>query len=110
MKSYSLPQSKAGRWSVGLAILMPILFAIGTSLVHPLYASVPAGGSILQDVAARPALALSMLAGMGAGIAAFITGVFAISRKHERAWLVYAATTIGLLLILFLAGEFLFLE
>jgi hypothetical protein len=110
MKSYFLPQSKAGRWSVGLAILMPILFAIGASLVNVLYESVPAGGTILQDLVARPALVFAMLAGMAAGIAAFITGVVAISRQHERALPVYAATTAGLLLILFLAGEFLFPE
>jgi len=95
---------------LGLAILMPILFVIGNSFVNLPYASVPAGGTILEDVVARPALALTMLAGMAAGIMACLTGVVAITRKNERALLVYAATIAGLLLILFLAGEFLFPE
>jgi len=93
-----------------LILLMPILFVIGTSFVNLVYPSVPAGGTILEDILARPALALTMLAGMAAGILAFITGVVAITRKNERAFLVYAATMAGLLLILFLAGEFLFPE
>jgi hypothetical protein len=110
MKFRFLPQSEAGRWSLGLIILMPLLFAIGTLFVNLLYPSVPAGGTILKDIAARPALALTMLAGMAAGILAFITGVVAITRKNERALLVFAATMAGLLLMLFLTGEFLFPE
>ena len=95
---------------MGLVILMPILFAVGTSFVNLLYPSVPAGETILNDVGARPALALTMLAGMVVGTMAFITGVVAITRKNERALLVYAAMMAGLLLILFLTGEFLFPE
>ena len=84
---------------------MPLLFIIGTSFTNSLYKSVPAGGTILADIAARPALALTMLAGMVAGIAAFITGLLAIIRQKERALLVYVASSIGALLLLFLTGE-----
>ena len=107
MKFQFLPVSEAGRWSLGLAILMPILFVIGTSFVKLFYPSVPAGGTILKDIVARPALAIAMLAGMASGTSAFITGIVAITRKNERALLVYAATIAGLFLILFLTGEFL---
>lgn len=103
-----LPATTAGRWSVGAAIVMPLLFMIGGSLANSMYGSVPAGDTILADISARPALALTMLAGMGAGILALIAGLVAIMRDKERAVLVYLASALGTLLVLFLAGEILF--
>jgi hypothetical protein len=70
-----------------------------------MYKSVPAGSTILVDIATRPALALTMLAGMAAGILAFITGLLAIIRQKDNALLVYVSSLIGALLMLFLAGE-----
>ena len=61
------PQTTLGKWSFGLIVVMPILFAIGPLSADTLYESIPAGGTILADIAARPALALTMLAGMGIG-------------------------------------------
>jgi hypothetical protein len=84
---------------------MPILFVIGSSFTDSLYESVPAGGTIWADIAARPALALTMLAGMVAGVSAFIAGFLAIVRRKERALLVYASTVIGALFTLYLAAE-----
>jgi hypothetical protein len=95
---------------LALVALMPVLFAIGASFVNLLYPFVPAGETILQDIRARHALSLTMLAGIAAGILAFVMGAVAITRKHERAVLVYAATAVGCLLLLFLAGEFLLPE
>ena len=100
------PATKQGKWSIGLILAMFILFFVGTSFTNTLYASVPSGDSILQDVAARPALALTMLAGMAAGILAFIIGIVAVAAKKERSLYVYVSTLIGLLLAIFLAGEF----
>ena len=102
-----LPKTKLGWWSLGLAAAMPVLFFIGMSFTNLLYKSVPAGGTILKDIVLRPALALTMLAGMVSGISAFIIGLIAIIRQKERALLVYSATIIGALLVLFLLGEFL---
>ena len=102
-----LPITPLGKWSVGFIVAMPILFFIGTSFANSLYQSVPAGDTILADIAARPALALSMLAGMAAGISAFITGVLAIVRRKDRTLLVFISSIIGALLVLFLAGEIL---
>jgi hypothetical protein len=84
---------------------MPILFVIGSSFSNTLYESVPAGRTILADVAARPYLALTMLAGMATGISAFIIGLLAILKQKENAILVYVSTLIGGLLILYLIGE-----
>ena len=102
------PKTIFGKWSVGLIVTMPILFIIGKTFTNSLYKSVPAGRTILADIAARPALALTMLAGVVAGISAFITGFLTIIRQKEKALLVYVSTGIGALLILFLAGEIMF--
>ena len=102
------PKTALGKWSLALIIAMPVLFFIGTSFTSTIYKSVPAGGSITADIAGRPALALSMLVGTAAGISAFITGLLAVIRRKENALLVYLSTGIGGLLLLFLAGEFLF--
>jgi hypothetical protein len=99
------PRTTLGRWSVGLIVAVPILFIIGSSFTSLLYESVPAGRTILADIAARPALALAMLAGMGAGISAFVVGLLAIVKHKENALLVYVSTVFGGLLVLFLAGE-----
>ena len=107
MRISVLPKTSLGRWSLGLAAAMPVLFFIGMSFTTLLYKSVPAGGTILKDIAVRPALALTMLAGMASGISAFIIGLIAIIRQKERALLVYGATLIGALLVIFLLGEFL---
>ena len=103
-----LPKTILGWWSLGLATAMPVLFFIGMSFTNLLYESVPAGGTILKDIVVRPALALMMLAGMVSGVSAFIIGIIAIIRQKERALLVYGATLIGALLIIFLLGELIF--
>lgn len=100
-----LPTTKPGWWSLLLIIAMPVLIVIGTTFMGLLYPSVPAGGSILADIAARPALALTSLAAMTAGILAFITGLVAILRNKDRALLVFLASLVGALLLIFLAGE-----
>ncbi len=108
MRLSFIPKTKLGKWSLGLAAAMPGLLFIGMSFTTLLYESVPAGGTILKDIAVRPVLALTMLAGMVSGISAFIIGLIAIIRQNERALLVYGATLIGALLIIFLLGELIF--
>ena len=108
MRFSFVPKTKLGKCSLGLAAAMPVLFFIGMSFTTLLYESVPAGGTILKDIAVRPALALTMLSGMLSGISAFVTGLIAIIRQKERAILVYGATLIGALLIIFLLGELIF--
>ena len=103
-----MPRSPLGAWAVGLIVAMPILFVIGSSLSSSIYESVPAGRNLLADVAARPFLALTMLAGTGAGISAFIVGLLAIVNHKENALLVYVSTVIGALVMLFLVGQLAF--
>jgi len=103
-----MPGTTLGRWTVGLIVVMPILFVIGSSFSGSLYESISAGPTILADIASRPLLALTMLAGMAAGISGFITGLLAIVKRKENALLVYLSTVIGGLLTLYLVGELVF--
>jgi hypothetical protein len=103
-----VPKTTVGMWTVGLIPVMLILFAIGSSFASSIYESVPAGGTLLKDIIARPALALTMLAGMAAGVSAFIVGLLAILKHKENALLVYVSALIGGLLTIFLVGEFAF--
>jgi hypothetical protein len=100
-----VPTTSLGKWSVALIVTMPLLFFIGTSLASSLYRDIAAGGTILRDIAMRPALALTMLTGIGCGLASFLTGLVAIARERERALMVYISTAFGGLVLLFLAGE-----
>lgn len=102
------PNTPLGVWSVFLVLAMLILIIIGTSFTNTLYQSTPAGDAILKDIAARPALALTMLAGMAAGIATFFIGLFAIIKQKDNTLLVYTATVIGAIFLLLLIGEMLF--
>ncbi len=103
-----MPKTTLGKWSIGLILAMFILFIIGSSLPNILYESVPAGGTILKDVVARPFLAISMLVGMASGISAFVTGLVVIIKRKERAVLVYLSTLVGAAITLFLVAEILF--
>lgn len=103
-----MPRSKPGKWSVWLVIVMPILFVIGSSLADTMYDSVAAGRTILADISARPVLALTMLAGMAAGIAGFVTGLMAILKQKEKTLLVYLSTLVGGLFVIYLIAELAF--
>ena len=82
------PNTGLGWWSIGLILAMPLLFVLVTSFQNSLYESVMAGGTILADVAAKPALALTMLASMLAGVLAFVTGLLAtVQKKREKQFL-----------------------
>ena len=103
-----IPISLLGKWSVGFIIVMPLFFIAGMSFADSLYKSVPSGETILDDIIKRPALSLTMLAGMLSGILGFISGLMAIIRKKDRSVLVYISSIIGALFVIFLIGEFLF--
>jgi hypothetical protein len=99
------PRTARGWWAVGLIVATPILFVLGSSLASSLYEAIPAGRTIPTDIAARPAVALTMLAGMVAGALAFLLGLLAIARQKENGLLAYASTVVGGLFILFLVAE-----
>jgi hypothetical protein len=103
-----MPRTTLGKWPIGLIVAMPLLFFVGGSLTNVLYRSAPAGNTIFEGIASRPALALTILAGTISGILAFITGLIAIISQKEHARSVYIATIVGGLLLIFLVGELVF--
>jgi hypothetical protein len=100
-----LPATRPGKWSVGLIITMPVLILLGLLSMNLFYPSVPSGDTILEDLLARPALALFMLAGMFCGVMAFFTGFTAVIKQKDRSLFVYFSTIIGGMLVFFLLGE-----
>ncbi len=102
------PRTGLGKCSVTLIIAMPVFFAIGSSFTNSLYQSVPSGNTIFADVATRPALALTMMTGMAAGIAACVTGAIAMFKEKDDTHLVCLSTILGALFIMFLIGEITF--
>ncbi len=102
-----MPKTILGKWSVGLILAMFALFIIGFALTDTLYESVPAGGTILEDIVSRPALAISMLVGFGSGFSALVTGLISIIKQKERAFLVYVSTLVGATFTLYIIAELL---
>lgn len=103
-----MPKTTLGKWSLGLIIIMLILFFGGSMFANTLYHGVAAGNSITEDVALRPVLAYTMLAAMLCGVLSFIIGLIAIIKQKERSLLVNLAVAVGALLLLLLIGEFIF--
>lgn len=94
MRMSILPKSLLGRWSVGLAaanILLNVLFLV-----------LVARGGLGPGPVAPIANATTGIS----GIAALVTGLISMIKSKERSILVYLG--MGLLVLLFLLGEFLF--
>jgi len=90
-----MPKTTLGRWSVGLIVAMPVLFFIGRLLLNLLYKSVPAGNTILEDIAERPALALTMLSGMVSGISGCLSITTITTRSVALKVLILSSMTCG---------------
>lgn len=94
------PQTKLGRWSVGLNAFFLITIVISIILVNVL--GILSYNGRWWD-ATVPILAL-------ATIVAFILGIIAIIKNKERSIIVYASVIIGLLAILFIPLHSLFIN
>lgn len=106
-KIHLLPKTSPGKWSLGMVVVMfLLLFAVGPFFANRVYKGVAAGETIPVDFITRPGLAISMSAGFAAGLAGMVIGLLAMIRHKERAMLVFVSTLVGLLLVVFLAGEF----
>ncbi len=101
------PKSNLGKWSIGLIIIVPILFYTGMSFVD-FYKFIPAGKTILNDIIIRPGVALSMLGGFFSGIVAFLCGIFGIIKKKDYSIFVLISTILGFFIFLWTITEFLF--
>lgn len=99
-------KTKLGRWSVWLITIFFALFI----LVQIVAAIGRAQGAFEPERSLFYAIALPAIiipAGLS-GIAAFIIGLISIIKFKERSWLVYLSCFVGLLVLLFVLGEFLF--
>lgn len=105
-----MPGTNLGKWSVGLILAMVVMFVIGLSVPNILYESAPSSNSVLDDIVNRPLLAIPILAGVGAGVSALVTGLLAVMKRKERALLVYGSTLIGAAVTFFVISMLLFPE
>lgn len=96
-----MPKTILGKWSVGLIIVFFLLFALFQFLV----ASGQRGGATFFD---NLLLAIPIFLAGICGVSSFFTGLIGIVKSKERSILVFLATIIGLLVLLFLLGEILF--
>lgn len=100
-KATIIPTTRLGKWSFWLITAFLWLFL----LLRLLIVSGQRGGETFFDN-----LLLSIpgaLAGLCA-VVAFFTGIIAIVKHKERSILVFISSTVGLLVLIFVSGEFLF--
>jgi hypothetical protein len=90
------PKSFLGKLSIGLIILMPILFYM-CSLFPNNNEFVPTG----EPIPPRPIVDLLMTGGFISGSAAFFCGIIGIIRKKDYSVLVFLCTIIGLIIFLY---------
>lgn len=96
------PNTRLGRWAVGLAATFVVLFIINSVVFMPLFQYTPGTGwwQVLLPVYGI----FMMLCGLAAGP----VGLVAIVRQHERSWMVWLTLLPGAFALFFVLGEFLF--
>jgi len=96
-----MPKTVLGKWAIWLIVVFFILFAVFQILV----AIGQRGGEKFFDnlLLAMPGLLMAIT-----GIGSFFTGIVSIVKNKERAALVFVATAVGLLILLFVLGEIIF--
>lgn len=94
----SLPKTRLGWWSVGLAATFVALFIINATVFMPATVVVPWRQVLL------PFYGIAMLL---CGLAGGVTGVIAVLRWHERSALVWLSMLPGLFVLFLVIGEFL---
>jgi tellurite resistance protein TehA-like permease len=95
------PETCLGKWSTWFFVACIVFLIIFQILV----ASGQHGGETFQD---NIPLSINALMFAISGISAFFTGILGIMMHKERSILVFIFTIIGLLILLFILGEFLF--
>jgi hypothetical protein len=93
------PESRAGRWAVTLAALsvtgiVLLVFGFAIDIVEPADSYTDSWPQLVWGVG------IWMCA-----VAAFVAGLVAMLRHHDRSWLVVLATALGLLPVVLLLSE-----
>ncbi len=94
-----MPKTKLGKWSVRFLGLFAVLFVISQIIV----ATGQEGGETFFD---NLYISVPMTLTLLSGVLAFVFGLISIVKSKERSILVIIATLIGLLILIFVAGEF----
>jgi len=104
-----MPNTKAGKWSVGLGIAFVALIALSILVAATIggdaatIAAVIAASSLLLILNVALNLALNL-----AGLLSLLLGIFTIIKYKEWSVCKYLAVLYGLAVLLFVLGEFLF--
>jgi len=86
------PETRLGKWSVGAVIFILLYFSLALSLDFDLMED----PSLIATVLSWSILALFFIV----SVIALFAGIISIVKDKERSWLVFASTTIGLILFL----------
>lgn len=92
------PTTRPGWWAVGLAIAFIVMSIVNSAVFMRLSEDVPWRQTIL------PFYSIFM---MLCGLATFVVGLIAITRSHERSWLVWLSLLPGASALVLILGEFL---
>lgn len=104
MKNF-MPQSRSGKWAVGLGIALVVLMAL--SLVFAF--AIKGDAAVVEENLFLPILALTLNLTLNfAGLLSFIVGIYTIIKHKEWSLWKPLATLYSLALLLFVLGEFLF--
>jgi len=95
------PRTITGKWSTGLIIAFFLFFAVFLIFV----ALGQRGGDTFFS---NLALTIPMLVAGVSSVSALVTGIIGIVKSRERSVLVFLATAIGLVVLIFSLGEILF--
>ncbi|MBI5037673.1 MAG: hypothetical protein HZC01_03160 [Candidatus Kerfeldbacteria bacterium] len=93
-----MPKTKLGKWSAWCLAFFVIFFAIAQIIV----ASGQEGGETFFD---NLYISIPMTLVWLSGVFAFIFGSISITKSKERSVLVFIATGIGFLMLVFILGE-----
>ena len=101
-----MPKTKLGKWSIKLILVFFTLFIL-VQIIAAVGRSQGAFDSSSLNVFQLLMPIIIIPAGV-CGVAAFVTGIISIIKSKERSVFVFFSTAIGLFVLLFVLGEFLF--
>ena len=89
----SLPKTATGKWTAAMAVVFCVLALVtfALPLMQPAMRGAPSTGMLMLPV----------------GAAAGVLSVVALTRKHERSWMVWLGAVAGMVVIVALASELL---
>lgn len=93
------PHTNLGRWATWLAVAFVVLFLVNS------FVFMPSSSDAAWRHVILPFYGIFMLL---CGLASGIVGLVAVTRQHERSWMVLLTLLPGLWVLFMLIGEFLF--